>query len=158
MDRTSEKSSEAVPSKQLRGKPNSPESAFKKRASHLPRSPTNSSELQKLNTTIQVIKKTPKSVRFDSITLQEHALTVGDWSWNDGPPIALAWERVASYQVSLEDYEQRRCHRRAERELRLSGGARRAMLKEFLSDSQLGRAKALKRAISGTKLNRLNSA
>jgi hypothetical protein len=64
---------------------------------------------------------TNRSVSFNSLTVREYDLTLGDHpSSASGPPVQLNWEHKAENTMDLNDYEQMRQPRRKRRELKMS--------------------------------------
>lgn len=62
-----------------------------------------------------------RSVSFNSLTIREHDLTLGDHpSSASGPPVQLDWKPKTVSTMSLEDYENARQPRRKRRQLKLS--------------------------------------
>mmetsp|Transcript_473 Transcript_473/g.763 ORF Transcript_473/g.763 Transcript_473/m.763 type:complete len:324 (-) Transcript_473:254-1225(-) len=64
---------------------------------------------------------TGRSVSFNSLTVREYDLTLGDHpSSASGPPVQLNWEHKAENTMDLNDYEQMRQPRRKRRQLKMS--------------------------------------
>lgn len=79
------------------------------------------SALKKTTTTPGLEIKASRSVSFNSLTIREHDLTLGDHpSSASGPPVQLDWKPKTVSTVSLEDYENAREPRRRRRQLKLS--------------------------------------
>jgi len=98
-----------------------------------------------------------RSVKFGGLTIREHAITIGDHPWKDGPPIALSWEQVNSKNVDLEEFERmREGSRRKEENLRRPGLERRQLLKQLggFSDSELMKAQRFRTHIKQTRASR----
>ncbi|KAL7581524.1 hypothetical protein ACA910_022091 [Epithemia clementina (nom. ined.)] len=76
------------------------------------------------------LPKMPKKVRYDSITVHYHSVSLGDSpSVSKGPPIAMTWERLDTEVFpSLEKYEEERPELRGKRKIRLRATRREKIL------------------------------
>jgi len=104
-----------------------PPSILKKESStSLPSSPKGKSKKQ-VN-----IKRTSSSVSFDSITIREYDLTLGDHpdcSW--GPPLSLDWDFDEVHEGCVIQYEEQRAPKRKPRQMVQSSIRRKAYLKSI---------------------------
>jgi len=51
-------------------------------------------------------QRSARRVRFGSVHIREHAITVGEHDWCDGRlPLTLDWKHAASRSMNIEDYE-----------------------------------------------------
>lgn len=74
---------------------------------------------------------TARSVSFNSLTVREYDLTLGDHpSSASGPPVQLNWQHKAENTMPLDDYEQMRQPRRKRRQLKMSFQEREQLLQE----------------------------
>ena len=104
-----------------------PPSILKKESStSLPSSPKGTSKKQ-VN-----IKRTSSSVSFNSITIREYDLTLGDHpdcSW--GPPLSLDWDFDEVHEGCVIQYEEQRAPKRKPRQMVQSSIRRKAYLKSI---------------------------
>lgn len=49
-----------------------------------------------------------RHVHFANVTVQEHEVVLGDHTWTGPFPLALGWQRCATREYTLDDYEQER--------------------------------------------------
>jgi hypothetical protein len=71
-----------------------------------------------------------KTVKFDTICVQEHAVILGDNPGvaTGGPPVTIDWTPVRRYQVNLDQYEKAMGQRRSIQELRMPSTVRQELL------------------------------
>jgi hypothetical protein len=85
-------------------------------------------------------KMMPKTVKFGSLRIREHAVVLGDHPCcSAGCPLELGWEHESETELALDDYETSRQERRPRKELRTTWLERREWLSQY-SDGDLRRS------------------
>lgn len=107
-----------------------------------------------MNSTVTSTTVTKKTVTFDHIQFQEHAVILGDnpGVQTGGPPVTMDWDVIRRYQMDLNEYETAiGSSRRSAGELRMPATVRQGVLEGHCSMGEMKRAAAAARKIKNQR-------